>query len=148
MLSAQKDKRFDEYAVHVAHILANIDASGEVHPFYASVQAYPSWLLILRAWKLIFGINFFGRTFVIDWKIAPTNQLEALPSLITYSRKRYEGKYVPLIMLVEQVCQKLDEEKQQRKRDKAQGIRLSGHRESQALAQKVKVLLESALRDV
>ena len=151
MLLAEEDKGFDDYAVHIVHILANIDASGEVHPFYASVQAYPSWPLILRAWKLIYGINFFGlrRMFDNDWTVAPTNHLEALPSLIMYSRKRYEDKNAPLIMLVEQVCQKLDEEEQQRERDEAQGIRPSPRRrESQALAQKVMVLLESAQRDV
>ena len=147
MLSAEEDEDFDEYAVHVAHILANIDVSGEVHPFYAPVRAYPSWPLILRAWKYIFSINFFGRTFVDDWKSAPTNHLEALPSLIAYSRNRYETKNEPLIMLVEQICQKLDEEKQQREGDEAQGIQPSCRRESRALAQKVKALLESAQRD-
>ena len=147
-LSAQEDENLDEYAVHIAHILANIDASGEVHPFYASVQAYPSWPLILRAWKLIFGINFFGRMYSNDWIIAPTDHLEALPSLNTYARKRYEGKNAPLIMLVEQVCQKLDGEKQQCKRDMFPGVRPSFRLESQALAQKVEMLLESAQRDV
>ena len=147
-LSAQENKQFDEYTVYVAHILANIDASGEVHPFYASVQAYPSWPLILRAWKLIFGINFFQRMFMIEWTVAPTNHLEALPSLVAFSRKRCQGKDEDLIMLIEQVFQKLDEEKHQRERDKAQGIQPSGHRESQALAEKVMVLLESDERDV
>ena len=51
-------------------------------------------------------------------------------------------------MLVEQVCQKLDEEEQQRKLDKAEGIRPSSCQESRALAQKVKVVLESAQRDI
>ena len=149
-LPAQGYRWFDDYAVQVAHILANIGASGEVHPFYVSAQAYPTWPLILRAWKLIFGINFFGRTFDNDWKIAPTNHLEALSSLIRYSRKRYEGKNAPLIMLVEQAYQKLDEEKQQCERDEAQGIRPSSRQESRALAQKVMVLLllKSAQRDV
>ena len=147
MLSAQEYEYYNEHAVHVAHILANIDASGEVHPFYASVQAYPSWPLILRAWKYIFSINFFGRSFVDNWKTAPTNHLEALPSLITYSRNRYETGNEPLIMLVEQICQKLDEEKEQREGDGPQGIQHSSRRESRALAQKVKVLLESAQRD-
>ena len=146
--SVQEDEDFDEYALYVVHILANIDASGEAHPFYASVQAYPSWPLILRAWKLIFGITFFRRSYVIHWEIGRTDYLEPLPSLITYSRNRYEGKNAPLIMLVEQVCQKLDEEKQQRERDKGRGIQSSGHRESKALAEKVKELLESAQRDV
>ena len=134
---------YSAHAVHVAHILANIDASAEVHPFYASVQAYPSWPLILRAWRFIFG---FGKGYVSDWKTAPTDHLEALPSLITYSRK-CEGKNEPLIMLIEQICQKLDEEKQQHERDKAQGIQPSPC-ESQALTQKVEMLLEFAQRDV
>ena len=146
--SAQEDKDFDEYALYVAHILANIDASGEVHPFYASVQVYPSWPLILRAWKLIFGINFFERWFDDDWKIAPTKHLKALPSLITFSRKQCQGQNEDLIMLVEQVCQNLDEETQQREGDEVEGIRPSGHQESRALAQEVMVLLESAQRDV
>ena len=147
-LSAQEYEYYDEYAVYVAHILAIIDAWGEVHPFYASVQAYPSWPLILRAWKSIFHIQFFQRTFAYDWTIEPTNHLEALLSLIAYSRNRYEGKNAPLIMLVEQVCQKLDEEKQQRERDEAEGIRPSSRQESRALAKEVMRLLESAQRDV
>ena len=147
-LSTQPEGGYS-YAVHVAHILANIDASGEVHPFYASVQAYPSWPLILRAWRDIFGINFFGRMSGNDhWTDAPTNHLEALPSLITFSRKRCQGKNEELIMLVEQVCQNLDEEKQQCEGDEVEVIRPSSHQESRALAQEVMVLLESAQRDV
>ena len=147
-LSAQKYEDYNEYAVHVAHILANIDASGEVHPFYASVQAYPSWPLILRAWKLIFGINFFEWKFDNNWKIAPTKHLETLPSLITFSRKRCQDKHEDLIMLVEQVFQNLDEEKQQHEGNEVEGIRPSSRQESRALAQEVMVLLESAQRDV
>ena len=146
-LSAQGKENFDEHALHIVHILANIDALGDVQPFYASVQAYPSWPLILRAWKLIFDINFFGRVFDNDWKIAPTKHLEALPSLITYSRKRCQGKNEDLIMLIEQACQKLDGEEQQREQNEVEG-RPSGCQESRALAEKVMVLLESAQRDV
>ena len=147
-LSAQGEEHYDEYAVYVAHILANIDASGEVHPFYASVQAYPSWPLILRAWKFIFSINFLGWTHANDWTDAPTNHLEALPSLITYSRKRCQGKHEDLIMLIEQACQKLDGEEQQREGNEVEGIRPSSRQESRVLAQEVMVLLESALGDV
>ena len=148
-LSAHKDEGVGEHALHVAHILANIDASGEVHPFYASVQAYPSWPLILQAWEYILFFLSLGWTPEDDdWTDTPTSRLETLPFLITYSRNRYEGKNKPLIMLVEQVYQKLDEENQQRERDKAQGIRPSGRHESRALAEEVMKLLESAQRDV
>ena len=148
-LSAHKDGDFGPHAVHVTHILANIDASGEEHPFYASVQAYPSWPLILQAWNFIFSINLRG-AFVINWTIALTKHLEALPSLITYSRNRYEGKNPPLIILVEHAYQKLDEEEQQRERDKDQleGLRPSSRQESRALAEEVMSLLESAQREV
>ena len=147
-LSTQGGKSHDEYALYVAHILAKIDASGYVHPFYASVQAYPCWPLILRAWKLIFDRTFFERRFDDDWKFAPIKHLEALPSLITFSRKRCQGKHEDLIMLIEQACQKIDGEEQQREGNEVEEIRPSGHQESRALAEKVMVLLSSAQRDV
>ena len=50
--------------------------------------------------------------------LSKTGFLEALPSLVGYARRRWDTAETDrLIALVEQVCKKLDEEKQRSKRD-------------------------------
>ena len=114
-MSYTRHNFWDAYAVPVAHILANIDASG-VHT--------PVWPLILRAWRYIFNQVFFGG----EIEEAPFHLLsnkdclEALPIIAAFARRRGNDKQQALITLVEQVCNKLDEEKQFRQQGEFQGI--------------------------
>ena len=114
-MSHTKHDFWDAYAVPVAHIFANIDASG-VHT--------PVWPLILRAWRFIFNLEFFGGWIKEDPWGLPSNKdyLEALPIIVAFARRRSDDKEEALIMLVEQVCHKLDEEKQCRQQGDVQGI--------------------------
>ena len=106
---------WDAYAVPVAHIFANIDASG-VHT--------PVWPLILRAWRYIFNLVFFGGWIEEAQFHLPSNKdyLEALPIIAAFARRRGDDKEEALITLVEQVCNKLDEEKQFRQQGEIQSI--------------------------
>ena len=105
---------WDAYAVPVAHIFANIDASG-VHT--------PVWPLILRAWRHIFSLEFFGGWIEDARSHLPFHKdcLEALPIITTFARRRGDDKEEALITLVEQVCHKLDEEKQFCQQEEVQG---------------------------
>ena len=105
---------WDAYAVPVAHICANIDASG-VH---TSV-----WPLILRAWRYIFNLGFFRGIEEAPFDL-PSHKdcLEALPIIAAFARRRSDDKEEALITLVEQVCHKLDEEQQFRQQEEVQGI--------------------------
>lgn len=103
-------------AVHVTHLFAIIDDLGQEHPFLEAVQVYPSWPLILTAWRHIFRFGFFEMGTKDNWKhIAGTGYLEALPSLVVYATRYWQRwneteETHTLIRLVEQVCNKLDEE--------------------------------------
>ena len=104
-MSYTKDELWDAYAVPVAHIFANINASG-VHT--------PLWPLILRAWRYIFNLVFFGGGIEEAQSPLPSHKdcLEALPIITAFARRRGDDKEEALITLVEQVCHKLDKEKQ------------------------------------
>ena len=144
-LTSQRTARFDDYAVYVAHIFAIIDASGE-QPYFNAVQTYPSWPLILRAWKYIFRLKFFEEATEDNWKWLSDNiYLKPLPSLVAYARKRCDNRKETLVGLVEQVCYKLDEEKQQRERGDAQNLQDSsfGHRGIPDLGKQIRELLDA-----
>jgi hypothetical protein len=150
-LSSQEDDDFDEYAVPLAHIFAIIDVSGEEHPWFSPVQAYLTWQFVLRAWRCIFRLAFFGGELkYTDPFHFTTDCIEALPSLVAYARKRCDDKEGRIIALVEQVCRKLDEEKQQCQHDDSQHIRDDisfGHRGIPALGKQIYELLDASQRD-
>ena len=70
--------------------------------------------LILWSWRYIFNLEFFGGRMEEEPWLIPSHQdcLEALPIIAAFARRRGDDKEEALIMLVEQVCNKLDEEKQ------------------------------------
>ena len=109
------------YAAPVAHICAIIDALGdETLPLFNTVRAYPRWPLVLEAWKYIFNTPFFRQPTEDNWiTVSREDYLDSLPSLIAYARKQSNDNEEPLIVLVEQVCRKLDERKQRREQGDA-----------------------------
>ena len=139
------------YAASVAHIFAIIDASGdETHPLFNTVQTYPRWPLVLQAWDCIFNINFSQMSTEDTWRtILHKGYLNSLPSLVAYARKQSNADDEPLIALVEQVCQKLDEEKQQRDEGDAQHVCDSSiwYKEISALGNQIRALLDASLTD-
>jgi hypothetical protein len=152
MLSSQRDVELDEYAAPVAHIIALIDAWGEEHTCFHAVQAYPSQPLILRAWRATFRFTFFFEVNECSRKlVSHVGYLEALPSLVAYAKRRFDDWEVPLIRLVEQVCQKLDEERQRRARGDAQNMQEDssfGHRGIPALSKQIRRFLDTSDKDV
>ena len=114
-MSYTRHGSWDAYAVPVAHIFANIDAS--------DVQT-PVWPLILRAWRYIFNLEYFGG-WIEDPRSAHlpshTDCLEALPIITAFARRQGGDKEGALITLVEQICHKLDEE-QFRQQGEVHGI--------------------------
>ena len=114
-MSYTRHNFWDAYAVPVAHIFANIDAPGVYTPV---------WQLILRAWRYIFKLEVFGGGIEEALSHLPSNKdcLEALPIIAAFARRRGYDKVEALSSLVEQVCHKLDEEKQCRQQGDVQGI--------------------------
>ena len=113
---------YTHYTAYVAYIFAIIDASGdETHPFYNSVQGYPRWPLVLQAWDSIFNTKFCQMLTEDDWRaILHEGYHDSLPSLIIYARKESNDNNEPLIALVEEVCCRLEERKQQHEQGDAQ----------------------------
>ena len=124
MLSSQKDGLFHagKYAASVAHIFAIIDASGdETHPVFYTVRAYPRRLLVLHTRDYIFKSSFFRWPTEDNWiTLSREGYINSLPSLIAYARKQFNDNEESLLVLVEQACRKLDEEKQQLEQGDAQ----------------------------
>jgi hypothetical protein len=110
---------FDGYAVNITHIFAIIDSLGEDHQILRAVQAYPSWSLVLRAWRFIFEFHFFLDETIEAWKeLRSWDYVETLPLLVAYAMRYREQWALPaqgysLIQLVKEVCDKLDEAKRQ-----------------------------------
>jgi hypothetical protein len=150
-LSIQIDHSFDECALHVAHIFAIIDASGDEYLCFNTVREYPCWPLILRAWRHIFGFQFFDEATEDTWQqITGIGSLESLPPLVAYASRRRGDREEPLIRLVEQVCHKLDEQRQQCEEGEAQPIQDSafGHRGIPVLGAQIREMLDASLGDV
>ena len=107
---------YGPHAVHVSHIYAIIDELSEESPFLQIVQAHSNWRLILSTWDYIFSYDFFEVATKDSWtRIAGTDYLEILPSLVTYAQRNWEqwdnrAETFELIGLVGQVCERLDEE--------------------------------------
>ena len=76
--------------------------------------------------------------------------LDSLPPLVSYARKQSSDNKEPLIVLVEQVCCKLDEEKQQCEQGDAQHIhdRSLWYKQMFALGEQICVLLNVFLKDI
>lgn len=145
-LTSQKDARFDDYAVHVAHIFGIIDTYGKEHPFFSAVQSYPCWPLVLRAWRYIFCLKFFGGDPTHPFQVLSTTDcLAALPSIVAYARSQCDNREESLLALVEQVCHKLDEQTQQREHADAQHVQDSsfGHRGIPVLGIQIRELLKA-----
>jgi hypothetical protein len=104
-------------AVHVTHLFAIVDALGENHQFLETVQTYLIWPLVLRAWRKIFSYPFFSNTTASNWdEVSSWSIVESLPSVAAYAKRYWERwdnreETHRLIQLVEQVSDKLDEEK-------------------------------------
>lgn len=105
-----------ELAVHITHIFAIVDSLGDPElQFLEAVQSYPSWPLILTAWRFIFQFSFFKEATDQNWKyVADNGYPEALASVMAYVRKyreRWDNSDLTrtLIHLVGQVCDKLEE---------------------------------------
>jgi hypothetical protein len=125
-LSSQGDDVFDEYAVPVAQIIAIMDASVDEHPLVTEDQAYAIWVFIMRAWRYIFNLWFFGGAgTAFWWELSMMECINALPSLAEYARQRQGQREETdrLLVLVEKACCKLDEDKPQDEHDGAQRIR-------------------------
>jgi hypothetical protein len=125
-LSSQEHDGFDEYAVPVVQIIAIMDASVDEHPLVTDDQAYAIWPFILRAWRYIFDLRFFGGAGPARWwQLSVMDYIDALPSLVEYARKRQSqsDENDRLLALVETACRKLDEDKPQYEHDGAQRIR-------------------------
>ena len=142
-----------KYAVtSVAHIFAIIDALGdETHPFFNTVQAYPRWPLALHAWDYIFDTDLSQMSTEDDWgTISRKGFLDSLPSLIAYARKQSNDNNEPLIVLVEQVCHRLDEEKQQGRQGDAQHVHDTSlwYEETSALRHQIRMSLDASLTDI
>ena len=76
--------------------------------------------------------------------------LDSLPSLVAYARKQSNDGDEPLIVLVEKVCHKLDEEKQQREQGDAEHVhdRSLWYEEISALRDQIRELLDASQTDV
>ena len=124
LLLTQNPRLYNHYAASVAHIFSLIDAlEDKTHPFFNTVQAYPRWPLVLHAWYYIFDISFPHKSTEDKWRvILHEGYLDSLPSLIAYARKESNDNNEPLIALVEEVCHKLEERKQQHEQGGAQHV--------------------------
>lgn len=153
-MSSLPIKRMDillTYSLHLAHLFAVVDAVAEEHLFLESIQTFPSWRLILRAWRHIFSFGFFEDVTEENYKyIASTCYLEALPSLVAYAKKYWESwdnkeEARRLIELVAQICHKLDQEKHRDEQDavplERDGDASFGHRGIPDVYEKIRMLL-------
>ena len=150
-LLSQNDALF-QYAASVAHIFAIIDALGDkTHPLFNTVQVYPWRPLVLQAWQYIFDTNFFRWPTEDNWiMLLHEGYLDSLPSLVTYARKQSNDKDELLITLVEQVCHKLDKERQQCGQGDAQHMhdRSLWYEEMSTLGNQTRVLVDASLTDI
>ena len=138
-----------EYAVFVMHVSSVVDALGQECQFLQAVQAYPSWPLVITAWYYIFRFDFFTTATRENYNyVSSTGHLEALPSLVAYA-KRYQNRWdnsefaQKLTQLIEQVCDKLDEEQG---RSEHEGDVSFGHQGIPALSKQINVMMYGDLR--
>ena len=151
-LSTEIDPYHDQYAVSLAHIFVTIDDSDEGHPLFHLLQAYPSWPLLLRAWRFIFNLDFFegeNRMHVID-ELSPEDCLTALPSLVSFARKHCVDQDEALLAMVEHVFSELDiEGTLQYEQTETGGLQyiIVGNPGILALGNQMRQMLESAWND-
>ena len=147
LLSSHNDALFQvrNCAAHVAHIFAIIDALGdEAQPLFNTIRAYPRRPLVLQAWKCIFDNDFFQWPTQTNWiALSREGYLDSLPSLVAYARKQPNDDDEPLIVLVEQVCRKLDEEKPQHEQGDTQHVHDLRCEEISALGNQIHALLQT-----
>ena len=148
-LTSRKHDRFDEYAVHLVRIFAIIDNSGKEHPLCNTLQAYPSWPLVLRAWRYIFRRKFFGgmSSAYRVWWPSTADCIAALPSIVAYARRLCNDGEEPVLVLAEQVCRILDKEWQRREQDyirQIQDEKSIGTQVILELGNQIRVLLEAS----
>ena len=152
-LLSENDAPFQahQYAASVAYVFAIIDASGdETHPFFNPVRAYPRWPLVLQAWDSIFDLRFSHISTEDNWRtISHEGYLDRLPSLVIYARKESKDSDEPLIALVEEVCCKFEERKQQCEQGDAQHVHdwSLWYKEISGLGNQIRTLLEASLPD-
>jgi hypothetical protein len=117
---------FNKYSVPVAQISAIMAASEDERPLITEDQANAIWPIILRAWRYIFNLHFFGgKRMPMWWDLSTMGCINALPSLIEYARKRQgqRDETDGLLVMVEQACHKLDEDKPHHEHDGSRRIR-------------------------
>jgi hypothetical protein len=96
-LSSSGDEQLGEYAVLVAQIFAIMETSGDRRSLFPEDQVYAIWLLILRAWRYIFDLRFFGRAASVGWYesellIMELESIDSLPLFVEYARKRWDQR--------------------------------------------------------
>ena len=140
-----------KYAASVAYVFAIIDTlGGETHPLFNTVRAYPRWPLVLKAWDSIFDFRFSRMLTEDKWRsISRQGYLDRLPSLVIYARKESKDSDEPLIALVEELCRKLEERKQQCEQGDAQHVHdwSLWYKEISGLGNQIRTLLEASLPD-
>ena len=150
-LSTEGSQYHDLYAVPVAYIFAIIDDSDEGHPSFHLLQACPSWPLLLRAWRFIFNLDLFeGKKNLYPRNVLSTEDcLAALPSLVSYARKRCVNQDQVLLAVVEQVCSELDKGVLQCEQTETGSMRylIVGNPGILALGEQMRQLLETAWND-
>jgi hypothetical protein len=150
---------FGKYLViHLTHIFAIIDARGDDHEFLRAVHKHPVWRLILLAWLDMFTEPFFYDTTAENWNnLSSQGIVESLSHVAAYAKKYWERwdnreETHHLIQLVEQVCDKLDEEKRQNEKSIPQ-VKIGqengtfGHRGIPSLSEEIRELLYVLRRD-
>ena len=135
--------------MHVAHIITIVDAVGEeIQILNMSIQIYPIWPLVLQAWHFIFGLDFFHSATEDNlMRLSSMGYLEALLSLVAYGSRRWGNQVEKsrLFALVEQVFNKLEEERQRNQPGVKQRIEDDnsfGHRGIPSLGKDIRDLVE------
>ena len=140
-LSTEGNRRYDEYAVPVAHIFAIIDDSNEGRPLF---HLLPSWQLLLQAWRFIFNLDLFEGANIYARDVLSTEDcLTALPSLTLFARRHCDDQDEVLLTVVEQVCSELGKETQQCKQGETESMQHIIPRYP-ALGKQMRQLLETA----
>jgi hypothetical protein len=138
--------------VHLTHIVAIIDALGDDHEFLRAIHTDPVWRLILQAWFEMFTEPFFYDTTAENWNnLTSQGIVESLSHVAAYAKiywERWDNREEThqLIQLVEQVCDKLDEEKGRNEQnipqvELGQGNDTFGHRGIPSLSEEIRKLL-------
>jgi hypothetical protein len=148
------------FTVHLTHIFAIVDDLDGDHEFLTrAIRMYRIWPLILNAWLDMFAEPFFYDTTAENWNdLSSWGIVESLSHVAAYAKKYWERwdnreETHQLIQLVEQVCDKLDEEKLRNEQSISQ-VELGqendtfGHRGIPSLSREIRGLVRALQGDV